>query len=205
VTEQKRRGGHPKRKPEPGERVAVSWRFTPEDKTKLERAAAASGRSLAQEIEQRLSNSFRDEERDALFSEIYFGRRLAALLEIIGRSMQEAGRSAMYRLLSREEQMAGNPFSDGDKWLDDPKAFMIAVRQAVSVVKRFAPEGDSSFPAADHYPTIENMSDHIVGAITGRVASELLEPWTIPLRAKLGPRLIKRAKRAKPNDVEIKP
>lgn len=42
----------------PGERVAMSFRVTPEMKAKLDTAAATSGRSLSQEIELRLEQAF---------------------------------------------------------------------------------------------------------------------------------------------------
>jgi len=47
----KRRGGWPVRTPKPGERVAMSFRVTPEFKARIEAAAQRKGRSLMHEVE----------------------------------------------------------------------------------------------------------------------------------------------------------
>ena len=90
-TEGKRRGGRPTRTPEPGERVPMSFRVTPEFKAKLDRVAKVSGRSLAQEVELRLERSL-DEERhltDAI--ELGFGGQVAGLMLAIGHVIKEDG------------------------------------------------------------------------------------------------------------------
>lgn len=61
-TVRKPRPGRPRREPEPGERVVMSFRVTPSIKYAIEGAAEENGRSQAQEIEARLERSFRDEE-----------------------------------------------------------------------------------------------------------------------------------------------
>jgi TraY domain-containing protein len=102
--EKRRRGGWPARTPNPGERVPMSFRVTPEFKAKLDRAADTNGRSLAQEIEFRLERSL-DEERhlaDAL--ELAFEHQVAGLMLAIGCVIKE--------------QLTDNP-----DWLSDPAAF----------------------------------------------------------------------------------
>jgi hypothetical protein len=51
----------------PGERVPVGFRITAEAKLKLEQAALASGRSLSQEAELRIEQSF---ERDFILKSL---------------------------------------------------------------------------------------------------------------------------------------
>jgi hypothetical protein len=51
-------GGRPRREPEPGERVSLGLRVTPDMKRRLDEAAAKSGRSQSQEAELRLERSF---------------------------------------------------------------------------------------------------------------------------------------------------
>jgi TraY domain len=55
-------GGRPGRKPKPGERVHLGFRVSPELRKKLAAAATSSTRSLSQEIELRLENSFGQDE-----------------------------------------------------------------------------------------------------------------------------------------------
>lgn len=55
------RAGRPSRELIPGERVPMSFRVRPELKGAMDDAANRSGRSVAQEIELRLEQSFRDE------------------------------------------------------------------------------------------------------------------------------------------------
>jgi hypothetical protein len=55
-------GGGKRREPERGERCMIGTRVTPAVKKRIEEAAAASGRSQAQEIEFRLEKSFMQED-----------------------------------------------------------------------------------------------------------------------------------------------
>jgi hypothetical protein len=55
---EKRRMGRPWLQPEPGQRVQLSFRITPDLKHKLDAAADHSGRSQSQECELRLEASF---------------------------------------------------------------------------------------------------------------------------------------------------
>lgn len=64
-----RRGRPPKHESDV-KRIPIGFRTTPEFKAKIDAAAAASGRSLAQEIELRLEQSFRDDRIEAQLEEI---------------------------------------------------------------------------------------------------------------------------------------
>ena len=108
----KRRGGWPARTREPGERVPMSFRVTPEFKAKLDRVAKESGRSLAQEIELRLERSL-DQERHLVDGlELRFGRQVAGLMLAIGHVIEEATR----------------PTRPGElEWLSNPELFQPVV------------------------------------------------------------------------------
>src|SRR3954447_8910172 len=74
------RAGRPARELRPGERVPMSFRVTAETKRRMDEAARESGRSVAQEIEQRLDKSF---ERGPLLDEallLAFDEGLAGIL-----------------------------------------------------------------------------------------------------------------------------
>src|SRR5262245_2407464 len=89
--QRKHRGGRPKRKISPGERVPLGLRVTPSLKSVLDKAAERSGRSQSQEAELRLERTFRDQSLlpDAL--ELAYGRQLAGLLMILARAMKDGG------------------------------------------------------------------------------------------------------------------
>ncbi len=67
--------------PGEGKRTPLNMRTTRELRERLEREAADSGRSLAQEVEVRLERSFRDE--DALIK-AFGGRKTYAVLRVMG-------------------------------------------------------------------------------------------------------------------------
>ena len=58
AVESKKRAGRPRKEPEEGERVQISFRVTPNLKRLLTDAADRSGRSQSQEAEFRLERSF---------------------------------------------------------------------------------------------------------------------------------------------------
>jgi hypothetical protein len=102
--EQKRRGRPSLPKGE-GKRFALGLRVTEERRRALDEAAAQSGRSISQEIELRLEESFRDESK--------FGGR-----EMLGLFQMMAGAATMV-----EERLGGR------SWSTDWEAFQ-AVREA---------------------------------------------------------------------------
>ena len=103
MKERKSRGGRPGREPEPGERVKLGLRVTPEVKRLLDGAAERSGRSQSQEAEFRLERSF---DRTDLLSEVLalaYGRRLAGMLIELGVVMQSAAHVLGYDPKDRED------------------------------------------------------------------------------------------------------
>src|SRR6266851_2943229 len=115
---------------EPGERIPMSFRVTPEFKRRIDRAAARSGRSIAQEIELRLDQS--------LGGDAGFPPEIAALLELLGRAMLDTGTG-----ISGINHSAGHGFKP---WLADRYAYSQAVYAAIHVLQKSLPDG----PAEPH-------------------------------------------------------
>src|SRR5438045_2177725 len=97
-------GGRPALPPGSGKRHALGIRTTEVLKARIESAARASGRSVAQEIEHRLERSL-DQEAD----EATYGSQGNALLWLIGRQLRAA---ASIRAIPVESD-----------WLNDAGAF----------------------------------------------------------------------------------
>lgn len=70
----------------------MSWRVTPQLKTWLDRAAAESGRSLAQEIELRLEMSRVSEMAETNSYDFVFGRANTGIMLLIGLMLADARR-----------------------------------------------------------------------------------------------------------------
>jgi hypothetical protein len=133
-------GGRPRREPEPGERVSLGLRVTPELKRVLDEAAASSGRSQSQEAEMRLEHSF---DRGRLLSEVMslaYGRDLAAVLIMLGDAMQIVGEKGGFYTTETVEGV--------ENWLDVPYAFDQAAKAANYVLEVLRPQGEIKMPAA---------------------------------------------------------
>jgi TraY domain len=118
----KRFGGRPKRQPEPGERVHLGFRVTPQLKRKLEEASAANGRSQSQEAEMRLEQSFGHQELLPQVLALAYGRQLAALLLMLGEMLRR-----------------GN-------WLESPYGFDQSVKGVNFLLKALRPPGEIVLP-----------------------------------------------------------
>lgn len=97
-----------------GRRSTLSVRLTPEGRERLEQAASASGRSLAQEVEMRLEKSFSE---DGLLDEIFGSNRHSRLFV-------EAASTAMRRIEQIRES----------RWVDD-YGTLWACRKAIEQVQ----------------------------------------------------------------------
>ncbi len=107
--------GRPGRTPEPGERVKLGLRVTPEMKRRLDTAAAKSGRSQSQEVEHRLERTF---DRQDLLLEVLtlsFPGKLPGLLLALGLLMDRAARTA---------------YGPGGDWTSDSRAYAKALDAA---------------------------------------------------------------------------
>src|SRR5690242_18402359 len=84
----------PRRRPKDQKRIPLSMRITPGVRERLAEEAEMNGRSITQEAEFRLEQSFA---RQALLGEVLdlaYGRLPAAILVMIARAMDDAGKSA---------------------------------------------------------------------------------------------------------------
>ena len=176
----KRKTGRPGREPEPGERVGLSLRVTPEMKRALDAAAESSGRSLSQEAEARLERSFQNEELLPQLLQIARGRQLAAVLQIIGYVMKETGNQVGFFEAGTLDGAAG--------WFDNPNALAQAVAAGHEILSALRPaEGAEAKPLP---PGFEN-----IGAWLARGALEAVRnpdrggaigEWAAPIRAQMG-------------------
>jgi hypothetical protein len=156
--------------------------MAPESKARIERAARESGRSMAQEIELRLEQSFERETQAQHFSDLYFGRELAALLEMIGRAMRDTGAHTAAHSASR---------GDGSRnWLENPYGFDRAIRAVAKVLDALRPPGKVVVPARLSEPEIR-LADAIASGLLSDIAHEhveddFMEEWARGLRGRLG-------------------
>ena len=130
--ERKRPGRRTARAPEPV-RVPISFRVTPAFKAELDRTAAQSGRSLAQEVELRLDRSLEAQHwlRETL--EFAFGRQAAALMLAIGCAVKGTAELAMMLERPRPASWLSNAFAFGQ--------VTIGINRLLQLIK---PDGNAS-------------------------------------------------------------
>lgn len=133
----KRRAGRPTSPPRAKQKSTISVRVSPDLKRFLDRESAANDRSLSAEAETLLERCRHDQTQAILFSEDQFGRQLAAILEIIGRSMRDSA------LVAAMKVQRANP-----DWTADPYLYDQAARAAAAVIEALRPEGDPA-PTGD--------------------------------------------------------
>jgi hypothetical protein len=115
-----KRGPQP-RGPYPGRRSVTSWRMRPETRDRLERAAEKSGRSMSQEIEDRLQRTFEDDKA----MESFGGERIYAVMRLFSLVID----ATRPRRVSREA------------WLEDPLLFDRAVKGIAALLELIRPPG----------------------------------------------------------------
>jgi hypothetical protein len=115
-----RKSGRPGRDPTPGERVGLSLRVTPKTKRALDKSAATLGRSLSQEAEARLEQSFRNEDLLPQVLDLAYGREGAGLLMMIGLCIPVARWAG-------PPDFDNDPFGAVENWMSSPWAsFQVA-------------------------------------------------------------------------------
>src|SRR5215469_9452343 len=116
-----------------GERLPLGLRVTKELKRKLRDISHESGRSLSQEAEFRLEQTFKSSTTlfDAL--DLAYGRHTAGLVLAIAVAMQTTGTRCL--MLSQWN------FEGCEDWLADPYAFDQAAQAANSILEPFRPAG----------------------------------------------------------------
>jgi hypothetical protein len=159
-------------------RVPMSFRVTPELKAQLEKASRANGRSITQDIEIRLANSFRDSDTLDEALVLAFGPAGAALALIVG----EIAKWMMPHL------------SPGD-WVTDEGAFdemARAVNRALAFLDPRAPK----FPVPDKIVIGELVATMVLAQL-GKTDGPNA-PWAKSILGKFDPTVSRRiAERAK--------
>lgn len=177
----KGRGRWPARDYDPGERVAISWRITPELKQRLDKCAAASGRSLSQEIELRLEQSMQADTTLFLALDLACGPEKAGLVLLITLILQEA--------VSREAADC----------LGDPEiavAMAAALARAIAAVLPETAEAVTDERRVRRYlRPLQQVRDHLNGALPQYPLYLLVDE----IIARLSPRLRERLARLPPD------
>ena len=109
-----RSGRRRARKLSPGERVSMSFRVPPDIKRMMDSAADQNGRSLAQEIELRLTRSFNDDPIDDGLR-LAYGPQGRDLLRLLGHAVQRA------------------PI--GWDWLNQPREYAFVAAQLIEILR----------------------------------------------------------------------
>lgn len=175
----------PGRKPQianRGRRVSLGLKVTPEIKNKLDAAVKESGRTQSQEAEARIEQSFIDQRQARLFSELYFGRELSALLEVIGRAMRDAGTHAAANAAAAK---LGSP-----DWIDNPYGFDAAIKAVARVLEALRPPGPITVPKPN-FPAEMMLSEAIANGLLSCIGrdqapGDFMEEWASQLRPRLG-------------------
>jgi hypothetical protein len=127
--------GRPRQEPEPGERVQLSFRVTPELKRRLDAAATESGRSQSQEAEFRLERSFDRQDLLPQVMSLNYGKELAGVLMLLGTVMIWA--DAFHRVDNKEPRGPSHKWA----WAPDADAYDQSVQGAVAVLEAMRPKG----------------------------------------------------------------
>jgi hypothetical protein len=174
------RGGRPGREPDPGERVKLGLRVTPQMKARLDTAAKHSGRSQSQEAEFRLERSFdrQDLVRDALTSA--YGAELAGLLMMSGLAMLNAGLNQYW---NRSDPLEGD--EELTNWTDDPTAYDQGVQAINLILEAYRPSGEVEKPSN---PTSIKVVKDLIRTIKNKKRSlgGWHDPFAQPLAETIG-------------------
>jgi hypothetical protein len=146
------------RNPAAGKRYPLNMRTTKETRDRIESAARASGRSLVQEVEHRLEQSFQDDDR---LTEA-FGGELAFKL--------------MRALAGFATVLSGRRNKD---WLRDQGVFDEVVSQWIGAMRELRPPD----PAHDVPHIWQSLPDYFIGR-GGQGAAEALERLAEELRGR---------------------
>jgi hypothetical protein len=136
---------------EVGKRYPLNMRTTFEVRRELEQAAAATGRSLAQEAEYRIQRTFQNQKvlQEAL--DLSFGPQISGLLMIIGDVMRATAQTASFA-------KNGNPSLEN--WSEDPAVFDEVAKEVAVVFAMHHPGGGLllSSSKAGQEPEVEGIA-----------------------------------------------
>lgn len=203
MPEKAKRRGRPTKPPVAGERVPLSLRVTADAKQRLEASAEQNGRSLSQEAEVRLEQSFRDDDLLPQLMAAAYGERLAGILMMMGSAMSMVGRQAGFAQTFTLEGSAN--------WIDQPWPYLQAQYAAEHILDTLRPEGEAVPPQAlvalGELPSLPaGLSDHYgrgfangyLAAAAGEGVTAELRRWSDLVRRLLGAELVERIKKSLP-------
>jgi hypothetical protein len=123
---------------EAGKRYPLNMRTTFEVRRELERAAAATGRSLAQEAEHRIQQTFQNQKvlQEAL--DLSFGPQISGLLMIIGDVMRTTAQTVAFT-------STGDPSIEN--WSEDPLVYDAVAKAVATVFEQHNPRGRQLVPS----------------------------------------------------------
>ncbi len=133
-----KRLGRPTTKAKAGQKATLGIRATADLKNRLMAEANRNDRSLSQEAEIRLEQSFRAQSLLPEVLELRFGAELAGLLLAIGSVMEDTGPFAAFSQNSTLESAT--------HWFDNPHGYDQAIRGAATILEAARPDGEISLP-----------------------------------------------------------
>jgi hypothetical protein len=146
----------------PGERVSLGLKVTPEIKNKLDHQAKRNGRTQSQEAESRLDRSFDRQDLIEEVMELKYGNPLAGILMAIGVAIEKAGRAAaLYSQLGAQDRRT---------WVDDPFAYDQGMKAAVDILDRLRPPGDIVAPSK--FKNASKIGSNVAAEIIDEIISE---------------------------------
>jgi hypothetical protein len=149
----RKRGGRPRKSEQKGKTAVIGARITPVLRAEIDQAAKANGRSLSDEIEDRLRRSLNlDADREKLFSK--FGDKPTyAMCRLLAEIMREVSNSA------------------GRKWLADPWTYDQVRAGIAAILSDLRPTGNSEPPEIGKAPG--GASEQLGEAIANHVYLKL--------------------------------
>ena len=189
-------GGRPRREPDPGERVKLGLRVTPDLKRQLDAAAEKSGRSQSQEAEFRLERSFDHQELLPEVLKLAFGNRTAGLILMLAYAMTAAGYD---QLMTQGHGL--KQFNRGLHWIDDLSACNAAVDTATYLLRDAMPNG---LPNKASYLNAIEFSHAMKVALRGDSSDPLFKDEAEMIRSLLGPivdRIVRRKEYARVDSI----
>ena len=189
------RKGRPTKTAKPGTKASLGLKVTASLKSRLEEAAAASGRTQSQEAEYRLERSFDRADLMWEMMELAYGREAGALILLMARAMTDAGRMSGYR-----HSPTGN---EGGSWVDDRFAYEQAQKAAATILSKFKPPRWESTRNISDERFVQNMrtlaegtdsnswgewfAENVLDGLRGKESTVKDREWIERMKSRLGP------------------
>jgi hypothetical protein len=162
------------------DQVQLNVRMREGLRAKLEQSAKKNYESLNREVVDRLERSFDRQDLLVEALSMTYGKRLAGILMIVGRAMEETGRQAAF---------AANLRPSSDSWMEVPFAYREAVRAAALVLNDFRPAGEVTGPRPEYLEIFKavgediglHVADRLVEAVKKKAPPDL-RSWASTVR-----------------------